>query len=301
MSQTEVEKLAQQRKQRLIKYFTEPPDPRDRTVARVCLAVAGIALLATGVIVVRRDELPFALVLLFAAAVCAVVGVEGLFRYRKRFAKAFPRPTDEEMDRLLAAELGRIRSISLEKLGVTADDLELTGEGWDPVAQLERGGPVLTLNERRPLVVFGPADDARMEIGRDHVARFSSYRVMAICPTHFNFGLYLSTVNMLTGALGQDETHEYQYDDVVAIRTITAGERGPEPEVRLRNEDVRFARALECELQVVTSGGEYPRIGVVVPLADGARPASLQPSGMEQVVTSVRRVLRDRRSAGSVV
>ena len=33
MNLTEAEKRAGERRKRLLKYFTEPPDPRDRTIA----------------------------------------------------------------------------------------------------------------------------------------------------------------------------------------------------------------------------------------------------------------------------
>jgi hypothetical protein len=155
----------------------------------------------------------------------------------------------------------------------------------------------LTSAERHPLVVFGPADDARGEFGCDRVWRFSAYRVMAICPTQFNLGLHLCTVDLLTGALSREETHEYQYDDVSAVRTITVGEPRSALEIRLRGEEVRFARALLRELQIVTSGGGGPRIGVVVPVEAGA---PVQSSGVEQVIVSVRRVLRDRKLMGQV-
>jgi hypothetical protein len=299
MSQTEREKHAQERKKRLVKYFTEPPDPRDRTVARVFVLLGGIALVAAGTVGLRWG-VPWGLAALFVAAVCTVIGVDGLLRYRKRYRKAYPRPADQEMDGLLAAELVRIRTVSLEKLGVTADDLELTGEGWDPVAALERGGPVLAPVERRPLVVFGPAETAREEFGRDQVWRFSAYRVMAICPTQFNLGLYLCTVDLLTGALSHEQTREYSYDDVVAITTATIGDPEPAREVTLRDEDVHFARALLRELQIVTSGGDTPRIAVAVPVHDGRVQANLQASGIELVIASVRRVLRDRTQLGSL-
>jgi hypothetical protein len=296
MFQTEAEKRAQERQKRLRKYFVEPPDPRDRTAAWVIVAIGGGAFCAAGAAGLHWSVLLGA-VPMFGSAVCVAVGLDRLFQYRRRHAKSHPRPSDLEMDHLLAAELARVRSVALEKLDLTSDDLELTEQGWDPIAELERGGPVLRPAERRPLVVFGPADDAREEFGADRVWRFSAYRVMAICPTQFNLGLYLCTVDLLTGGRRREETHEYQYDDVSAVRTITVGEPRPALEVRLRGEEVRFARVLQRELQIVTSGGDGPRIGVIVPVEDGA---PVRSSGVEQVIVSVRRVLRDRKVMGPV-
>jgi hypothetical protein len=294
MIQTEAEKRAQERQKRLRKYFVEPPDPRDRTVARVILVV-GAGAFFVALTVALYFNVFLGAVVMFGAVLSVAAGLERLLSYRRRYAKTHPRPDDREMDHHLAVELVNVRSVALEKLGVTCEDLELTEEGWDPVAELERGGPVLTSAERHPLVVFGPDDDARGELGRDLRWRFSAYRVMAICPTQFNLGLHLCTVDLLTGAHRREETHEYQYDDVSAVRTVTVGEPRSAIEVCLRGEDVRFARVVLRELQIVTSGGDGPRIEVAVPVEDGA---PVQSSGVDQVIASVRRVLRDRKAVG---
>lgn len=107
-------------------------------------------------------------------------------------------------------------------------------------------------------------------------------------------------MNLLTGGRGHEETLEHHYEDVVAITTVTVGEQEPVAEVTLRGEEVRFARELLHELRIVTSSGEGSRITVAVPLRDGSTRATLQSSGIDQVVASVRRVLRDRRGADSV-
>lgn len=297
MSQTAAEKLAGERRKRLLKYFTEAPDPRDRTLAWATLVFAVLVAGLAGAIDALVGARFAAQMVLATALVVTMVGLEGLYRYRTGYAKSHPRPADKEMDSLLATELVRIGNTALEKLAITADDLELTGQGWDPVAQLERDAPLRFPTERRPVVIFGPTEGARMEIGADGRWRYSDYHVMAICPTHYNLGLYVCVIDVLSGALKGEGTREFHYDDVVAISTATVGEQEPSRLV-LRNEEFRFARSVRRELQIVVSSGDGPKIPVVLPGHGSPKRVQLLASEIEDVITAVRRVLRDRKGAG---
>jgi hypothetical protein len=297
MSQTEAEKRAEERKKRLKKYFTEPPDPRDFALAWVLLAVAALTAVGAGAIDVVVGAPFLAKVVLVAALIVAAAGVDRLLLYRRQFATSHPRPSDKEMDRLLAAELVRIGEDALRKLAITSDDLELTGQDWDPVAQLEHGNPVRHPHARRPLVVFGPDDEAHAEIGSDAVWRFSAYRVMVICPTHFNLGIYQCLLDALSGVLAHEQTREYHYDDIVAISTVSVGVQEP-ARLRLKNEEFHFARMILRELQIVASSSDRATVPVVVPGYGDSGQTKMQWSGIEEVIAAVRRVLRDRKGAG---
>jgi hypothetical protein len=200
------------------------------------------------------------------------------------------------MDQLLAGEITRIQSAALEKLAITIDDLELTGDEWDPLAQLEAGASLHDPGRRRPLVVFSPHEDAREGIGADGRSRFSDYGVMVICPTHFSLGLYLCAVDILSGAMRGEDTWEYHYDDVVAISTITVGDQDT-PRLP-RDDEFHFARTIQRELQIVASSGDCPAIPVVVRGHGQPNRVTVEWSEIENVIAAVRRVLRDRKSAG---
>jgi hypothetical protein len=300
MTQTEAERRAQERKKVLEKYFKEAPDPRDGTAARLLMALGGVGVAASALLFATSGP-ALGGVVLWCAAATVLTGYANGARYRKERAAAEPRPPDREMDRVFAAELVEIAATAMKQLGLTVDELALTSESWDPVALLERGNPILQPGERRPLIVFGPHETARVAVGRDGVWRFSAYRVMVICPTHYNFGLYMCATDLLTGALSREETHEYHYDDVVAISTVTVADDERRP-LDLRGDgELRFARTLLRELRIVSSSGDCRRIEVAVPgHGESGRAATQLSSGIDDVITAVRRVLREKKGIPEV-
>jgi hypothetical protein len=294
VSQTESEKRADERRKRLIKYFTEAPDPRDKTAALAFLAAA-VSLFAAAAAIFSLEYRVAAGATAVLAFFAATTGTDKFLRYRTQYRKSHPRPPDREMDLLLGDEITQAQATALENLEITSDDLDLTGNEWDPLAQLEARARLRDPGRRRPLVVFSPDDHARAEIGRDGMWRFSDYRVMVICPTHFSLGIYLCTIDILTGAMRHTSTYEYHYDDVVAILTTTVGER--ENPRLLPDGKFRFARTVRRELQIVASSGDSPTIPVMVPGHLEANEAAVESSEIENVIASVRRVLRDRKNS----
>jgi hypothetical protein len=294
MTQSEAERRAEERRKALEKYFKEAPDPRDLVVAHVVM-VAGSAgcALAAGLFVSVMPVLGS--VVLWSAATVAVMGCVQRFHYAKARDAAEPRPTDREMDQLFASELATIAHTALVRLGLTLDDLALTSGEWDPIAQLERGNPILSSADPRPLLVFGPGETAMTAIGRDAVWRFSAYRVMVICPTHYNLGLYTCAIDLLTGALSREETHEYHYDDVVAVSTVTTADDDAHPGDPRADREFRFARTLLRQLRIIISSGDRRSITVGVAGHMEAGRAAVQSSGIEEVIAAVRRVLREKK------
>lgn len=295
MSQTEAEKLADERKKRLVKYFTEAPNPKDQMVAVVFLVAATGLAAGAWMILHALAYRTAAEVVAALAFFAAAAGLDKFMQYRKQYKKSHPRPLDSEMDLLLGDEITQAQATALEKLEITSDDLDLRGDEWDPLAELEARTPLHNPSRRRPLIVFSPEDDARAEIGRDGLWRFSDYRVMVICPTHFSLGIYLCTIDILTGAMRRANTYEYHYDDVVAILTTTVGEQG-NPRLLLPDDKFHFARTIRRELKIVASSGDSPTIPVIVPGHGGSNRAAVEWPEIENVIASVRRVLRDRKN-----
>jgi hypothetical protein len=295
MTQTEAERRAEERKKRLEKYFHEAPDPRNKIVARALMVIGGAGLAASALLFATIGA-GLAGVVLWCAATTALTGCVNDARYRKEHAAAVPRPTDREMDRMLAEALVDSSAKAMKQLGFTVDDLALTSESWDPIAHLERGNPILQPSERRPLLVFGPYETAKVAVGRDGVWRFSEYRIMVICPTHYNFGLYMCATDLLSGTLSREETHEYHYDDVVAISTVTVADEEPRP-LGIRDEgELRFARTLVRELRIMSSSGDSRSIYVAVPgHSESGRATTQLSSGIDDVISAVRRVLREKK------
>jgi hypothetical protein len=94
--------------------------------------------------------------------------------------------------------------------------------------------------------------------------------------------------------MGHESTYEYHYDDDVAILTNTVGEeKNP---CRLPDGKVHFARTIRRELQIVASSGDGPKIPVMIPVNGASNEATAAPPEFENVIASVRRLLRDRKN-----
>jgi hypothetical protein len=110
---------------------------------------------------------------------------------------------------------------------------------------------------------------------------------------HFNLGFYFCTVDILPGTLSGERTHEYHYDVIIAISTITIAEQ--EPPQALSDEEFHFARTVRRELQVVDSNGDRPTIPVMIPGHEESKRARVPDRGRYRVGTAV---LRDRKGVG---
>jgi len=208
------------------------------------------------------------------------------------------------MDRLLLEDLLKIERAAMTQLDLTPEDLQLESSGADPFADLAHGSTANDQGGRRPLVVFGPAINSGFAIGEDDVWRCKRYEVMVICPTSYHLAIYRCGLDFLTGGMQSVETHEYHYTDVVAVSTNTR----PAPDLVLEilavidGDQVRFASTLLKEFQIVVSSGD--RSKVVVGISDEENPdnsATLQDSGINRVIDTVRKVLRDKKGGTAVL
>jgi hypothetical protein len=297
MAQTDHERAAEQRKKRLEKYFRKTPDPGENSLALTLLC--GSALSAfIALIIFASGGSGLWVIFLAAAAYSGYKGYEKKSDYDRRYKASEPKPSDEEMDRQLAADLTDIERRAMRQLGLTNDELELVSEQWDPIANLERGNPLIDSTSRRPSLVFGPLVSSHAAVGTDGVWRFSAYEVMVICPTGYHLAMYRCGIDFLTGGLRQEETQEYHYSDVVAVSTITSPgtELSAEPTDLKYDHEIKFAKTVLREFQIVVSSGDRSKI--VVGIMDEDQPdrqAPLQESGIGQVISSVRRMLREKK------
>lgn len=297
MTQTRLERSAQQRRDRFEKYFARTPDPADLKTAMIIIGVAVVALLIALVCFATKSGF-FGVVFLLGAGYAGVKGFSRKSAYDKAYARAEPKPSDAEVDACLAADLVMIVARAMERLGLTYDDLETVAQQWDPVANLSRGQNRIQAGRGRPMVVFGPMFPARTAVGQDGVWRFSCYQVMVICPTSYHLAIYRTGIDFLTGGLRQEETQEYHYSDVVAVSTTSAPgtELTAESTAHSASSEVRFAKTTLREFQIVVASGD--RSKVVVGIADETDPereATLQESRIDDVIAAVRRMLRERK------
>jgi hypothetical protein len=284
------------RKIRVEKYFRRTPDQHSRTLAIIFISVSIVGGLLA-IIVFAGGGRFLGFLLLAVSGYGGYRGIRRMVDYNDEYAAAEPKPSDEEMDDLLAEDLTGVRKQAMQRLGLTLDELELPSEEWDPVANLARGNPLIGDRQKRgPMVIFGPAFPTLSAVGRDGFWRFAAYEVMVICPTGYHLGLYRARIDFLTGGLDREETQEYHYNDVVAVSTRTT----PDQEVNsldLREgKPIHFAKAVLREFEVVVSSGD--RSAIVVGIQNEERPeeqSKLQPSGIDGVIPSVRRMLKEKK------
>jgi hypothetical protein len=285
---------AQVRKEAVDRYFRPTPDTKDRTVALTLLqAGGGVCLLAVAILAV---QLPIALAaaVLLLGVVVVLQGWERLARYNREFTAADGKPTDGEMDGYLQADLKKIAQHALRRLDLHERDLELTSEEVDPT-----GGRRLAEQGSGPVTVFGPVLTSSKCIGLDEVWRFGAYDVMVICPTAYHVGIFECTLDIRTGGRRSEEVREYHYADVVMVSLVN----NPPADLSLNPLDragrlrSRITRAVLCELQIAVSSGD--RSSIVVGITGKEAPqrtVRLQESGLDRVVATLRRRLREKKS-----
>lgn len=294
-----VDAAADRRKKEIEKYFNKPPDVAHRKAAVVIMGL-GAAIVILALLSFIGDVPILGVILLGIAGYEFYKGFEKKSEYDRQCELSEPKLSDEDMDRRLRADLIRIRSRATERLGLTADDIELSDETWDPLVHLDRGNPLLDQPHRHPFLVFGPLLSAPSAVGKDGIWRFAGYEVMVICPTSYQLAVYRCALDFLTGGLRHEETQEFHYVDVVAVSTTTS----PLPHVNLDPVDLRtrqvgihFAKAVARQFQIVVSSGDRSKI--VVGILDDAHPDNeplkLRASNIEKVIKSVRRMLREKK------
>ncbi|MFC6082640.1 hypothetical protein [Sphaerisporangium aureirubrum] len=307
-----IDHTATERKKRIKKYFAKSPDPADRAMALTCLAGAGVCA-AFGLVGLAFSP-PIAAVAFVVAAVAGIGGAVMKFSYDEAYAKAEPKPTDAEMDKLLADDLLKIERTAMTSLGLTAEDLETGENEWDPVKMLSRGATAQAPG-RRPILVYGPSTHSGYTAGKDDVWRFQRYEVMVICPTHHHLAIYRSELDLLTGKLFLEQTQEYQYAHVASVSTITVAapddfelrrtdadppEKSDSDEDDKRadqddDDEVRYATIVFRQFAVGVSSGQNTSVTVgIFDQSDPEHGAHVPDLGIQQTIASIRRVLRDK-------
>ncbi|TWF78033.1 hypothetical protein FHX44_113952 [Pseudonocardia hierapolitana] len=285
----------EERRKKVRKYFKITPDAREETRAIRVMWVGVVGLIGAATLLIAQQSL----LALLAAGVGAIAALQGriaLSSYRRRYEAAEPKPSDVDMDRILNQDLARVARRAMERLDVTADELELRSYEVDQWAQIS-GRRRLADQGRGPLVVFGPAERSRGRQGVDRVWRFAVYEVMVICPTGHHLAIYECVLDFVTGRRRNEDTHEYHYPDVVAVTTKT---RAPEGFQLILpgggTSDTAFRHTMTREFQIIVSSGD--RSSIIVEIRDDDRPEQefkLQESGIDRVIAAVRRMLREKK------
>ncbi|WP_329547558.1 hypothetical protein OG548_28845 [Streptomyces sp. NBC_01356] len=289
----------------IARYFVDPPNPADLKAAQLKMAFGGGGLVLGVVLLAAGGDASFlGAVGLVVGFILGVKGWNAKRAYDAAYALAMPRPSDAEIDQLIATDAFSIVNRSLPQLGLTPADLVtprgVTGSGgasFDDIAansgpQSGVGGP-----GDNQMVVWGPAFPCNSAFGDDGRMRYSKYEFMVICPTHYLLAIYRCELDLYSGQLKSEQTHEYHYQDVVAVRTasvplhrggITIQPRASQREAFARFDTVR-------QMQIVVSSGDRTSVTLRVSSAADVTVDSNDPLDFPQVLERVRATLREKK------
>ena len=287
------------RKAGVRRYFQETPDDHDRVFGTRLVQIACIVA-AGGVTLLVLDGVVGAVATGIVAVGVLVQGLQVRAAYWRRYAAAEPKPSDAQMDVLLREDVRGASERALQQLGITSDELELHSRDVGPPAGRRSRWPAD--QGCGAIALFGPARHALGRIGTDQTWRFATYAVMVLCPTGHHLGIYQCELDFVSGRRRDEETHEYHYADVVAVRTTTTATPGLritvlDPSAHHR---IPLGRTLQREFQVIVSSGD--RSSIIVGIEDEDEPseaAHLQESGIDLVIDAVRRMLREKKGGAA--
>ncbi|MCX4974437.1 MULTISPECIES: hypothetical protein [unclassified Streptomyces] len=289
----------------IARYFVDPPNPADLKAAQLKMAFGGGGLVLGVVLLAAGGDASFlGAVGLVVGFILGVKGWNAKRAYDAAYALAMPRPSDAEIDQLIATDAFSIVNRSLPQLGLTPADLVtprgVTGSGgasFDDIAansgpQSGVGGP-----GDNQMVVWGPAFPCNSAFGDDGRMRYSKYEFMVICPTHYLLAIYRCELDLYSGQLKSEQTHEYHYQDVVAVRTASVPlHRGGitiQPRASQRAAFARFDTVRQ--MQIVVSSGDRTSVTLRVSSAADVTVDSNDPLDFPQVLERVRATLREKK------
>lgn len=290
----------------IARYFVDPPNPADLQAAQLKMALGGSGAAVGLLLLIAADGggafLGFAL--LVAGVIVGVTGLNAKRAYDAAYALAVPRPTDADIDQLIATDAFSIVNRSLPQLGLTPDDLVApravtgpNGSGFEDVAAQAASQGSLGRQGDNQLVVWGPAFPCRSAIGDDGRMRYSRYEFMVICPTHYVLAIYRCELDLFSGQLQSEQTHEYHYQDVVAVRTASVPlYRGGISLTPRPSQVAAFARYDTVrQMQIIVSSGDRSSITLRVSSAADVTVDSNDALDFPQVLERVRATLREKK------
>ncbi|WP_371597969.1 hypothetical protein [Streptomyces sp. NBC_00564] len=289
----------------IARYFVDPPNPADLKAAQLKMAFGGGGLVLGVVLLAAGGDASFlGAVGLVVGFILGVKGWNAKRAYDAAYALAMPRPSDAEIDQLIATDAFSIVNRSLPQLGLTPADLVtprgVTGSGgasFDDIAANSGPGSGVGGPGDNQMVVWGPAFPCNSAFGDDGRMRYSKYEFMVICPTHYLLAIYRCELDLYSGQLKSEQTHEYHYQDVVAVRTASVPlHRGGitiQPRASQRAAFARFDTVRQ--MQIVVSSGDRTSVTLRVSSAADVTVDSNDPLDFPQVLERVRATLREKK------
>jgi hypothetical protein len=237
--------IAPDRREKVIKYFTMTPDPV--SPAKHIAAVSVAVLLVVSAI---ASQSFWGLFLVVGAGwlVKKAFGWLKVYRaYLKEYAKAEPKPSDQEMDDWLSQDIEFLTRRGARKLNL------------DPREERE-GGSLLV--EKQVVVGVPARSETRtgwppaVRWGRDGQARADHYNVLILFLTARMISVYRCVLEFTTGNLRLEETCEYSYANIVGVSSASIPANGPIEELARIISEKETAISLIHQFRLSINGGE---------------------------------------------
>lgn len=299
------------------RYFEDPPHPNElkKATSKIrsgwWLEGCGVALFSAGVIAAGTLRIPVEMLLFLLSIGIMITGVKQLsagFGEKRRFFDAMnrtlPRPSDQDMQRIIDTDSDALISRALSQLGLNMGDLSASRQGnghevrgfEDLVVETSSWGSGGG-SRGDALLVRGPAFPCWSAIGDDWILRYSRYQIMVVCPTSFHLAIYRCIFDLYSGRMDYEQTHEYHYQDVVAVRTdtlplgvpgISLTQRDSQRELFSRYDTMR-------QLRIIVASGDH--CAITLKASSGAEVAAQYDDGAEfsDVLKRIRDMLRDKK------
>lgn len=197
---------------------------------------------------------------------------------------------EADVDKALATEIEMVKNNALNKANIISDQIEnvepviVYGRGFEPVSPTSKAiaetGNYASILKRS--MVKNSDDPVYMSrIGSDGKLRYSLVRV-----TMFMFGekqlyIYYANVDLTTGLVYSEGTHEYFYTDINAV----SFEQDREKVFNLKTK--KYERRLFEKIVVYSSGCSY----------SASLSTDINRSVIESEFTGMRNLIRDRKNA----
>lgn len=261
------------------KYFTNKV-VKESTAKGIVAIVVGSIMIPIGLIIMLIYEdysggiacLGVPGVILIITGIIILTKVNA--RYKKEIERTEPKPSEAQMDAWLEEDKARIiqPSIFMSKLDLPAESV---------------------INANDPLVVIGPAAGAKIKAGEDGVFRFSRYEIVVIYLTDYHLGAYSCELDFVTGNVTREQTQEYHYTDVVSVATLTSN-----TPFRVETMDGTLHPIVSSqEFSLSVASGQSIRVAVNFPqLPDILKTGRLAPTGAERAISTLRTLLREKKS-----
>lgn len=200
----------------MARYFRASPQRESKRVASLLGWLAACSMLGALVLVLLGEFLlasPF----LVGGVIAWWNGFDLMKAYEEEYHLSQPKPSEEDIDRFLQADLTKAAARALSRSGLTAQQVDRAIHRAIPDG---RAGAVTYL---QPPMAYGPVHDEKTDLPvilGYRPRRFRAHNVLVLCPTDHHLVFYRCRLNLITGGIGKEEVREIYPRDITLMSMV---------------------------------------------------------------------------------